>query len=129
MAHAAITIGTGENAQTFSPAGYKAGVALFENRKSGIPVGYSRYFVRNTANVSVRRNRFVLELPKLQTSNAAASDGFVPAPRVQHVDRVTVEFVTSNLSATTDRAALLETLKGLLADAMTEQVVVYQEEV
>lgn len=129
MASAAITIGSGENAQTFSSAGHKAGVAVFENRKSGIPVGYGRYSIRKTANANVRRDRFVLELPKLQTSNVAASDGFVPAPRVQHVDRVTVEFVTSNLSAEADRTALLLTIKGLLADALTTSVVVQQEEV
>lgn len=129
MAFAAITIGTGENARTFAPAGHKAGVAVYEDRKSGIPVGYGRYSIRKVANANVRRDRFVLELPKLQTSSVAASDGFVPAPRVQHVDRVTVEFVTSNLSAEVDRTALLSAIKGLLADAVTTSVVVQQEEV
>lgn len=126
---AAITIGTGETAHTYSPAGHKSGIAVYENRKSGIPVGYGRLSVRKTSNANVRRDRFVLELPKLQTSTTAASDGFVPQPRVQHTDRVTVEFVSSNLSAEADRQAVLSDLVAILQNAMVTDVVVKQEEV
>lgn len=126
---AAITLGTGETARTYSPAGHKAGAAVYENRKSGVPVGYGRLSVRKTANANVRRDRFVLELPKLQTSTSAASDGFVPQPRVQHVDRVTVEFVSSNLSGTVDRKGALDDIIAILQNSLTTDIVVNQEEV
>ena len=125
---AAIKTGTGASLVSFDPAGYSQGSAVYENRKSGIPVGYETINVRSTKNVNVRRTRYVLTIPKLQTSTAAAADGFAPAPRAQFSDRVTVEFVCSNLSGVTDRQLLLDRLKMILADDSVKAVVVTQEE-
>ena len=126
---AAIVTGSAEHARTYSPAGYKSGVATFEQRSSGVPIGYDRLSIKKTANQAVRRDRIVLERPKLQVSTAAAADGFVPAPRVSHTDRVTVEFVTSNLSYTTDRRTLLTEIIAILQTELVDDVVAEQNEV
>lgn len=124
-----ITSGTGEAAVTFSAAGYSGDAAVYENRKSGIPLGYETLTVRTVKNANVRRTRMVINLPKLQTSSSVAADGFVPGPRVQHANRVTLEFVSSNASTTIDRQLMLDRIKMILADATAKAVVVDQEDI
>lgn len=126
---AAIVIGSSETERTFSPAGYKAGAATFEQRSSGVPIGYDRLSIRKTANQAVRRDRIVLEKPKLQVSTTAAADGFVPAPRVSHTDRVSIEFVCSNLSNVADRQALLSEIIAICQHELVTGVVVNQDEI
>lgn len=122
-----ITLGVAE----FKPANRDtaSNTITYEDRSGGIPIGYPTLRIRKTANPSVRRDKFVLQVPRIQSAAAPGADGFLPAARLSHFNSVMIETVCSNVSTVAERQQVIDLATALVADALMKALVVDQEEI
>jgi hypothetical protein len=124
---AALTVADGESTpvnHTFSPAGINAdGVAFYENRVTGIQVGYESLSIgirrpAKQANGS-RNNKVTLKmsLPTLEVTSPATGTGIQPAPTKAYDVMCAVEFVLPERCTKQERDNLLTMVANLLDNA------------
>jgi len=108
---------------TFDPVGYVApGVARWENRSGGIPVGFPTLHmsVRPPSKTS-RLYKVVskLAIPTLEQTSASTSTGIQPAPVKAYDCQAILEVLLPERSTLAERAILLNQLVSLLFNTIT----------
>lgn len=114
---------------TFSPVGINADmVATWQDRASGIPIGY------NVLTASTRRPssnggsknfkvQLKLVLPVLEVTSASTATGIQPAPTKAYESMAVVEFVLPERCTLQNRIDLLTMTKMALATSMVTSMV------
>lgn len=112
--NANIVINDGEAtpiAHTFAPDGIDGGVAVYSDRNTGVPVGYSKITMtrpktpQDAANGSYKMT-VQLMLPRLEEVSGSGNSGYSPAPRVAYTLVAKTEFWLPARSTTLDRKNL-----------------------
>lgn len=103
----------------FSPVGISTeGVALYEDRASGISVGFPRLTAslrRPAKGSSNYRATIKMVLPVLEQTSPSTATGIQPAPTVAYSINSTVEMVIPSRSTLVNRSDALALLKAALA--------------
>jgi len=104
--------------RTFAPLGVSSDlVATYENRSTGIQVGYDTLSLGfRRANGKSHNNKLTLKLslPILEVTSPATSTGIQPQPTRAYSCDVFVDFVCSDRSTTQDRKNLVTLLRNAL---------------
>lgn len=120
---AALTLADGQATpanKTFSVAGVTDGVAKWENRAGGIPVGFPvvtfsmRRPTKGSANYKVVAK---VQLPVLEQTSPSTATGIQPAPTKAYDLFATVEFTIPTRSSKAERSDLLAFVKNFLTNA------------
>jgi len=118
---ATITINDGEStpvAHDFDPAGVLDGVAVYEDRVGGIPVGYPKLTlsVRRPTKGS-RAYKVTLKITNPTLEQASSGGTFVPPPTLAFNDLAVVEFMFPERGVPQGRANMLAYVVNALQDA------------
>jgi hypothetical protein len=95
----------------------KAGVAIHENRVSGIQIGYDQLTVglrRATQQVTNNKLSVKLVLPTLEVTSPSTASGIQPAPTLAYACTAFVEFVLPSRSTAQNREDLVALLRNAL---------------
>jgi len=102
---------------TFSPCGYVTpGVARYEDRTGGIPVGFPvlTLSVKRPSKTSpMYRVTAKIVVPELEETSASTQSGIKPPPTKAFEDTVTVEFLFHSRGTEEKRLRMLSLLKSL----------------
>ena len=104
-------------------------VAVWEDRVSGIPVGYNKLSVETKDNDLVRRVRFSLALPTLEAVAGANDRGFTPAATVAYIHRFNGEFLLPQRGVAPNRKDLLAYVKNALSNAVLAAIITDGDEI
>lgn len=124
MQNAAITLADGQATpvnKTFAVAGVTNGVASWEERSGGIPIGYSRLSTSLRRPAKGSRNFKVVtkvQLPVLEVTSPSTATGIQPAPTKAYELFATMEFTIPERASAADRANLLAYAKNALANSL-----------
>ena len=127
----AVTIPDGKSTpvtHTFATKQNDGRVTLWEDRASGVPIGYPVLRISTSDSKTIRRVNMDLSIPTLESVSGANPAGFTPAPRVAYVHRFKGEFLLPQRGALAERADVLVMAKNILANAIANAVVVNGEE-
>lgn len=110
-AQATITINDGQAtpvAHDFDPAGVQDGIAVYEDRVDGIPVGYPRITlsIRKPTKGS-RAYKVTLKITNPTLEQASSGGTFVPPPTLAFNDLAVVEFMLPERGTPAGRADIL----------------------
>lgn len=115
------------SALTFAPAGISTeGVAMYEDRASGISVGFPKLTVnlrRPNKTSSNYRATVKLVMPVLEQTSPSTATGIQPAPTVAYSITATTELVLPARCSLTDRQNALALVKSALADSVITALV------
>jgi hypothetical protein len=115
---------------TFDPASHQDGIAIWEDRVDGIPVGYPTISMSMKRPTRARNSYKVMAKIALPTLEQASSGGvFVPPPTKAYDNLAVVEFIMPARSTTQERKNLLKYLVGALALDQLKFMVEYTESV
>lgn len=114
-------------AHTFTPNGVKNAIAKWQDRSSGIPVGYPTvtFSLREPTKAS-KATKIIAKVvvPALEVTSPSTSTGIQPAPTKAYECLCNIELVLPERSTQQDRRNLLAYVKNYLAStAMTDAVV------
>lgn len=116
-------------AHTFKTKTSTGREAVWEDRAGGVPVGFNVLKAVTKDTDSVRRVVFSFDLPILETVSGANPSGFTPAPKVAYYERVNLEFISSQRSATQNRKDMYAFIQNALANATFKAIVVDGDEI
>lgn len=119
-------------AHTFYPIAVEGPVARYEDRASGVAVGYPQLsvsFVRAGKNSKVNRARFSIVYPVLETLGTASASGILPAPTRAYELRANVELLIPTRCTLQDRKNLRQLTNALLGTSVMTSVAENQENV
>lgn len=106
--------------RTFAPLMVdKNGVAMHENRSTGIQIGYDTLSIglrRATSEVANNKLTVKLVLPTLEVTSPSTATGIQPAPTKAYECSAFVDFVLPARSTAQNREDLVKLLKNALAD-------------
>lgn len=109
--------------KTWSPAGFDAqGVAKWEDRSGGIPVGFPTLTmaVRGPTRTSrITKVSVKLVLPTLESATGPNPSGFTPAPAKAYDVTFIGEFMLPERCSSAERLALLNHIASLFATTIT----------
>lgn len=114
---------------TFKTKTSSGRVATWEDRVSGIPVGYNKLVVETKDNETVRRVKLSLALPTLEAVSGSNSSGFTPAATVAYVHRVNVEFMLPQRGIAQNRKDVLAYCKNVLANEILAAIITDGDEI
>lgn len=115
-------------AHTFKVKSNDMGVSRFEDRASGIPVGFGLMIVKTEETANVRKVMLEYKLPTLEAVSGANAAGFTPAASVAYVTRVKVEFFLPQRGTTQERKNVLAFLSNGLSNTTIKSIIVDGEE-
>jgi hypothetical protein len=114
--------------RTFSPVGINSDlVATYENRATGIPVGYDSLSIGLRRPSKANRNFKVsvrLALPVLEVTSPSTQSGIQPAPTKAYDCTAFVDFVLPERCSQQNRKDLITLLRNALAGSGVIDVVV-----
>lgn len=116
-------------AHTFKTKTSSGRVATWEDRVSGIPVGYNKLIVETKDNETVRRVKLSLAVPTLEAVSGANNAGFTPAATVAYVHRVNVEFMLPQRGISQNRKDILAYVKNTLANSIVAAIITDGDEI
>jgi len=109
--------------KTYDPVGYVApGVARWEDRSGGIPIGFPTVTlsVRPPSKTSrVYKVTAKLSLPTLEQTSASTSTGIQPAPVQAYACQAIMEFLLPERSTTAERQKLFYQAMSLFATTIS----------
>lgn len=103
-------------------------VSLWEDRSSGVPIGYPTVRLQTIDTKSVRKVKISIAVPSVETGQPDSS-GFSPAPRVAFTHRVSTEFFLPMQGNAAQRADILAFALNSLKDATIVPVIASGDEV
>lgn len=104
-------------------------LAVWEDRVSGIPVGYSKFSVETKDNETVRRVKLSVAVPTLEAVSGANNAGFTPAATVAYIHRVNVEFMLPQRGILQNRKDILAYVKNALANPVLAAIIADGDEI
>lgn len=120
-------------AHTFAYVPYDGNIAGYEDRVSGIPIGYNRVTISfrrpkantSAASVASRNYRAIIKIdtPKLENVTNSTVSGVAPAPTLSYRPMCTLEWVLPERSQLQDRKDILAFVKNLLANAQITNLI------
>lgn len=118
--NAALTSDAGISVdRTFSPVGYVApGVAKWNDRSGGIPVGYPVVTLQMrgpTQGSRVYKTTMKIILPTLEQTSPSTATGIQPAPTKAYECTAILEFLIPERSTLNERTALMSLVRTLSA--------------
>ncbi len=133
-ARANIVINDGQAtpvAHTFNPGsgdGNIAGISVieYEDRSSGIFVGFPRVHISTRKPSGSNRNRkviFTVKVPVLENVSNSTVSGIAPAPTIAYENTFKGEFIIPERATIESRKDLLAYTKNLFANAVTTATV------
>lgn len=114
---------------TFKTKTSSGRVATWEDRVSGIPVGFNKLIVETKDNETVRRVKLSLAVPTLEAVSGANNAGFTPAATVAYIHRVNVEFMLPQRGISQNRKDILAYVKNTLADSVIAAIITDGDEI
>lgn len=114
---------------TFKTKTSSGRVAIWEDRVTGIPVGYNKLTVETKDNDLVRRVRFSIALPTLEAVSGANGQGFTPAATVAYVHRFNGEFLLPQRGVALNRKDILAYVKNALSNAVLAAIITDGDEI
>ena len=114
---------------TFKTKTSSGRLAVWEDRVTGVPVGYNKLSVETKDNDTVRRVKLSIAVPTLEAVSGANNAGFVPAATVAYVHRVNVEFMLPQRGVAQNRKDILAYLKNSLANATLSAIITDGDEI
>lgn len=121
-------------AHTFVPSSDSDGVSLFEDKASGIAIGFNSIMVRvrrpipatagtaSDAKNRVYRVNLNVVTPIMESTSASTGTGIPPAPTVAYTPRCNMEWLLPERSTTQNRKDLVAYVANLLANADIKKV-------
>lgn len=122
---ATLTIAT----KTFSPAGIKGDIAMWENRESGILAAYPKLtasVIGPVGKSKLVKVRFKLTVPTMETLSNDTSSGIAPAPTKAFDSSVDLIFTFHERSSAAQRTAVhsyLNDITGALAATFSSKLI------
>lgn len=114
---------------TFKTKTSSGRVAVWEDRVTGIPVGYSKLSCETKDNDTVRRVKFSIAIPTLEAVAGANGQGFTPAATVAYVHRFNGEFLLPQRGVLQNRRDILAFVKNALANSVLAAIVTDGDEI
>lgn len=114
---------------TFKAKTCSGRVAVWEDRVSGIPVGFNKLSVETKDNDIVRRVRFSIAVPTLEAVAGANDRGFTPAATVAYVHRFNGEFLLPQRGVALNRKDMLAYVKNALSNAVLAAIITDGDEI
>lgn len=113
---------------TFKVKSNDGGVSRFEDRSTGIPVGYSVLAITTEDTTNVRKVNIDVRIPTLEAVSGANASGFTPAAKVAYTTRVKAEFFLPQRGTNAERKNILAYLANCLANTTVKSIVTDGEE-
>lgn len=114
-------------ARVFAPAKKDdAGVFFFENRSSGIRIGFDQLTIfPRMGNKNTKATKLTLKLstPIMEQTSPSTATGIQPIPTVAYVPLANIEFILPDRSVLLDRRNLLKMVQDLLSEAVLVNMV------
>lgn len=108
---------------TFDPAGINAqGVAKWEQRSGGIPLGYPTLTLLNrgpSKGSAVYKVTAKLSIPTMEQTSASTASGIQPAPTKAYDCTVIMDFLLPSRSTLAERQKLFSYLRSILMTTIT----------
>jgi len=108
---------------TFKTKTSSGRAAIWEDRVSGIPVGYNKLSVETKDNETVRRVKLSVAVPTLEAVAGANNAGFTPAATVAYIHRANVEFMLPQRGTPQNRKDILAYVRNALTDAVIAAII------
>lgn len=99
-------------AHTYAIKTNDGGVSVYEDRVSGVPVGYGKLIVRVSETVDQRTVKVDILVPVLEAVSGANAQGFTPPAKVAYQNIGKLEFRTSTRSTLQQRKDLVAYVKN-----------------
>lgn len=133
-AFASLTLNDGQAtpvAHQFAPVTIDAsGVAFFEDRESGISIGFPRVSQQVRRPSKTSRNYRVTQkvvLPILEVTSPSTASGLQPAPTVAYTLQASMEFILPERSTAADRENIKAYASALMLNELTSAAVVHYD--
>lgn len=114
---------------TFKTKTSSGRVATWEDRVSGIPVGYNKLVVETKDNETVRRVKLSVAVPTLEAVSGSNASGFTPAATVAYIHRVNVEFMLPQRGIAQNRKDILAFAQNALHNAILAAIITDGDEI
>lgn len=101
-------------AHTFAIKTNDNGVSVYEDRVSGVPVGYGKLIVRISETTDQRTVKADILVPVLEAVSGANAQGFTPPAKVAYQNIGKFEFRTSSRSTLQQRKDLVAFMKNAI---------------
>lgn len=114
---------------TFAVKSNDGRVSVFEDRVSGVPLGFGKLIVRTTDTSEQRTVKVDVLIPVLEAVAGANVEGFTPPARMAFQNIGKFEMRTNMRSTTQQRKDLLAFMKDAINLALINALVVDSEEI
>lgn len=105
-------------AKTFKAKSVVGTLAKWEERSSGVPIGYIRLSLETKDSPTTRRVKVNVSKPALEAVSGSSPLGFVPAPTLAYTLQGSADFTMSNRASDAEKADVLAFLTNALANAL-----------
>lgn len=110
-------------AHTFKPKSNDLRTTVYEDRSTGIPIGYPRIVVETEDTPVIRKVTYAVSVPTLEATAGANAGGFTPAAKVAYTHRATVEFKLPQRGTAQERKDVKAYLTQLLINQLTTDMI------
>lgn len=114
---------------TFAIKSNDAQVSTYEDRASGVPIGYGKLIIRTADTTEQRTVKVDVLVPVLEAVAGANINGFTPPAKVAFQNIGKFEFRTNMRSTTQQRKDLVAYVKNAVGLALISSLVVESEEI
>lgn len=116
-------------AHTFAIKTNDNGVSTYEDRISGVPVGYNKLIVRISETKDQRTVKADILVPVLEAVSGANAQGFTPPAKIAYQNIGKIEFRTSSRSTLQQRKDLVAFMKNTINLALMSSLVADTESI
>lgn len=116
-------------AHTFSTKSNDLHQTVWEDRSSGVPIGYAKAILKTADLASVRKVDLGISVPTLEAVSGANSLGFTPPATVAYTHRVDINFKLPQRGTLQERKDLYAYAVNMLALALFKGIVRDGEEI
>lgn len=116
-------------AHTFAIKTNDNGVSTYEDRVSGVPVGYGKLITRISETTDQRTVKIDILVPVLEAVSGTNAQGFVPPAKVAYRNIGKIEFRTSARSTLQQRKDLVAYVKNTVNLALISSLVADTESI
>lgn len=110
---------------TFSVKSIVGVTASFEDRVSGVQVGYGKLTQQTSQSKNgIRRVKLAFSIPVLEAVSGSNATGFTPAAKVAYSTEVDVEFRISERAIVQNRKDIVAFLKNALSNANIASIII-----
>lgn len=116
-------------AHTFAVKSNDGNVSTYEDRVSGVPMGFGKLIVRTADTSEQRAVKIDVLIPVLEAVAGANVEGFTPPAKKAFQNIGKIEFRTNMRSTTQQRKDLVAYVKNAVSLALINALVVDSEEI